>query len=57
MADESLGVSLFTSSGILLFLAVLVTTLRCITRLYIVKSFGLDDWLMVLTVVWRTIAI
>ncbi len=46
-----LGISLFTSAGILLFLATVTTLLRCIARIYIVKSFGLDDWLMILTLV------
>jgi hypothetical protein len=46
-----LGISLFTSAGILLFLSLLAVTLRCITRIYIVKAFGLDDWLMIVAMV------
>ena len=46
-----LGISLFTSAGILLFLSLLAVTLRCITRIYIVKEFGLDDWLMIVAMV------
>jgi hypothetical protein len=46
-----LGLSLFISTGILLVLAFITTTCRCIARIYIVQSFGLDDWLMVLTLV------
>jgi len=46
-----LGISLFVSTGILLFLATLTTVFRCIARIYVVKAFGLDDWLMVLTLV------
>jgi len=46
-----LGISLFTSAGILLLLALVTTTLRCVTRGFIVKAFGPDDWLMIVTVV------
>jgi hypothetical protein len=46
-----LGLSLFTSAGILLFLALFTTILRCVARIYVVKAFGLDDWLMIVTVV------
>jgi hypothetical protein len=48
-----LGISLFASTGILLSLATITTSLRCIARIYIAKNFGLDDWLMVLTLVSR----
>ena len=46
-----LSLSLFTSAGILLSLAVLVTILRCITRIYVVKAFGIDDYFMIAAVV------
>jgi hypothetical protein len=46
-----LGLSLFTSAGILLVLALFTTVLRCIARIYVVKAFGMDDWLMIVTVV------
>ena len=42
---------LFINVGVLLAIALVVTILRCITRIYIVGSFGLDDWLMLATVV------
>lgn len=32
-------------------LAVIVVGLRCYTRLFLRRVFGLDDWVMVLTVV------
>jgi type IV secretory pathway TrbD component len=51
-----LGISLFTSAGILLFLSLLAVILRCITRIYIVKAFGLDDWLMIVAMV-RTLGL
>jgi hypothetical protein len=46
-----LGISLFASTGILLVLAFITTVLRCIARIYVVKAFALDDWLMVLSLV------
>ena len=46
-----LGLSLFTSAGILLFLALFTTVLRCIARIYVVKAFGIDDYFMIATVV------
>lgn len=46
-----LGLSLFTSAGILLFLAFFTTVLRCIARIYVVKAFGIDDYFMIATVV------
>ena len=52
-----LGISLFTSAGILLLLALEITVLRCYSRIYIVKAFGLDDWLMLVTVVRNLILI
>ncbi|KAH6715443.1 hypothetical protein DL95DRAFT_445826 [Leptodontidium sp. 2 PMI_412] len=44
-----LGLSLFVSTGILLAAASITTAFRCIARIYVVRSFGIDDWLMVLT--------
>lgn len=47
----NLGATLFASTGILLALATITTALRCVARLYVVRAFGLDDWLMIITLV------
>ena len=51
MGKDYLGISLYTSGAVLLFLALVTTSLRCYVRIRIVKVFGLDDWLMVLAMV------
>lgn len=46
-----LGLSLLVSAGILLTLAVIITALRFITRIWVVKAFGMDDYFMIATIV------
>lgn len=43
--------AMFATAGILLVLAVIACALRCYARIGIMKSFGADDWLMMLSLV------
>ncbi|KAH8821450.1 hypothetical protein F5884DRAFT_87245 [Xylogone sp. PMI_703] len=47
--QDNVGIAIFATGGTLVFLAVLITALRCYTRIVLVKAFGLDDWLMLLS--------
>lgn len=53
MAAESnnRGPQLLAVNFLFLFMAVIATALRCYTRIFIVKSFGVDDYLMVVATV------
>ena len=44
---NGLDVSLFCAAGLLLFLAISATILRCIVRVRILNAFGVDDYFMV----------
>lgn len=44
---DSVNVSFFVATAILLFFAIFVTALRCFVRIRYLKAFGLDDYLIV----------
>jgi hypothetical protein len=48
---EGLIVALFASAAILLVLAVVAVLLRIYVRVFMIKSFGADDYLMVIALV------
>lgn len=50
---DNVGLAVFIIGGTLGVLSILTTALRCYTRVFIVKSFGLDDWFMLLALVSR----
>lgn len=51
MAIENRGPELQVILSILLVIAVVVVALRCYIRIWLVKSFGIDDWFMVVALV------
>ncbi|KAL3419259.1 integral membrane protein [Phlyctema vagabunda] len=49
MATENLSVGLYASAAVLLVLAIFTTALRVYARTIVVRAFGTDDWLMLVT--------
>lgn len=48
---EGLELELYLSAAILLALAIIATALRVYARTIVVRAFGIDDWLMLVTLV------
>ena len=48
---SNLAGALYATAAVLLFLAIVACSLRCFVRLVIVKSLGIDDILMLVTLV------
>ena len=48
---EDRGPELAVTVILFLILSWLIVTLRCLVRLRMIKSFGLDDWFMIATLV------
>jgi hypothetical protein len=51
MAVPNRGPELQAVGYVLLILAFITLTLRCYVRVFLVKSFGLDDWAMLVAMV------
>lgn len=51
MASDNVAAGLYASAAILLFFATVTTALRCYARIVLVKAFGPDDYLMLVTLV------